>query len=152
MLEDAEPSVRIAALRVIADNRIMVASGQLALIAKDEAFDDLLVAARRAVLVTLAVLLPARAEAICLEHVEKAALLPRASREETRELAAELLGDITLSPEAEAALLAVGERKWRNTERLRAVALQAAQRIARRRAHAEGRELPVPTPNGGGPR
>ncbi len=152
LLDDPEPAVRIAALRLIADNRIMAAGPHLALHAKDEAFDDLPLAGRRAVLATLGVLLPSRAEAICLEHVEKAALLPRAAREETRELAAELLGEIAVSPEVEAALLAVAGRKWRNTERIRAVAQQAAQRIARRRVEIEGPEAAAPIPAGGGPR
>ena len=119
----------------------MAAGPHLALHAKEEAFDDLPAAARRAVLATLAVLLPSRGEAICLEHVERAALLPRAAREETRELAAELLGDISVSPEVEAALLAVAGRKWRNNERIRGAAQEAAQRIARRRAHAENVEM-----------
>ena len=153
LLEDPEPAVRVAALRLIADNRIMAAGPHLALHAKDEAFDELPLVERRAVLGTLAVLLPSRAEAICMEHAERAALLPRASREETRELAAEILGDIASSPEMEAALLAVAGRKWRNTERIRAVALggRAAHRPPpRSRSRAPRRAAPIPA--GGGPR
>jgi hypothetical protein len=134
VLEDPEPGVRLEALRVITQNHIMAAGPHLALAARTEAFDSLPVAERREALATLAALLPSRAEDICLEHLEKTALLPRAAHEETRELSAELLGAMASSPEVERALIAVSERKWRNSERIRAAALAAAHRIARRRA------------------
>lgn len=132
LLDDSQPEVRVAALATILESRIKVAGPHLAMHALGDSFDNRPLHERRAMLRTLAVLLPSRAEDICLQHVQKSPLIPRAAHEETRELSAELLGEIGSSRETEAALIEVAERRWRNTERSRAAARAAAEKVSAR--------------------
>jgi serine/threonine protein kinase len=141
LLADPEPQVRLAALGAILQSHIKVAGPHLAMHAQGDAFDERPLAERRAMLRTLALLLPSRAEDICLQHVQKSPLIPRAAHEETRELAAEMLGEIGASRDTERALVEVAERRWRNTERTRAAARAAAEKVSARLragAHASG--------------
>ena len=125
LLEDSEPAVRTAALRAIKDRMIRAAGPYLVLRIKAPGFDKLPLEERRLALATLAALAPARAEAICVEILTDARLVTIEAHEESRALAAEILGEIAEAPESIQALGVASTARWRYSERVRSMAGRA---------------------------
>ncbi len=125
LLEDNEPGVRVAALRAMHKHRVRVAGPSLVLRIKSSVFDTLAVDERRQALETLAALAQTRAEDVCVELLAEGRLITTDAHEETRALAAEVLGRIATSKETVEALDAAATARWRNSDRVRATASQA---------------------------
>jgi HEAT repeat protein len=125
LLEDPEPNVRAAALRAMQHHHIRAAGPGLVLRIRSAEFDKLTVDEKRLTLETLVTLAPNRAEAVCLELLEKARVVSSEAHEHTRAIAAELLGRVGSSPEVLDALDEASSARWRNSERVRQTAARA---------------------------
>jgi hypothetical protein len=115
MLEDWDPSVRLAALQSIGQYRVKVAGPGLVMRIKSPEFDTLPSEERREALRTLFSLTGNRAEALCLELLADTRLVAVETHEQTRAIAAEAL----------AALEGASRGRWKNSERVRIAATQA---------------------------
>jgi hypothetical protein len=131
MLEVDDASLRMAALQTIEKNAVRVAGPSLVLRIKSPKFDALRVDEKQMALHTLAVLAPRRAEDVCVELLSASGLLPSEAREQTRTVAAELLGRIGTSDESRQALAAAAGSRWRSGEKLREAAKEAHARLSR---------------------
>jgi len=127
LIEDPTPEVRSAALRTISERHIRAAGPYLVMRVKHAGFDKLPLEERRQVLYTLAALAPARAEEICIELLGDARLLTLGPHEESRALAAELLGQLASSRESLAALEEAATSRFRYSERVRSSAVFARE-------------------------
>lgn len=134
LLEDKEPGVRVAALRAMRQYGIRVAGPFLVLRIRSAEFDRLAFEEREEALHTVVALAPSRAEAVCLELLKESRMVSSESHEQTRGLAAELLGEVAVSPEAVELLTAAATARWKNSERVRAAAAKALARIEERAA------------------
>jgi hypothetical protein len=149
MLEVDDPSLRMAALQTIEKNAVRVAGPSLVLRIKSSKFESLSVDEKQMALHTLAILAPRRAEEVCVELLSAAGLLPSESREQTRTVAAELLGRIGSSDEAREALAAAAGSRWRSGERLREAAKVAHERLSRPAPAMQPSYAPPPQPSHG---
>ena len=131
LLEDADSSLRMTALSAMEKNVVRIAGPSLVLRIKSSKFDSLPVDEKKQALRTLAVLAPRRAEEIAVELLSNAGLLPSEAREQTRILAAELLGRIAQTEAARDALFAAEGARWRSSEPLRAAAETARKRLTK---------------------
>ncbi len=129
MLEDWDPAVRLAALRSIATYKVKAAGPGLVMRVKSPEFDGLPLEERREALRAIFTLTASRAETLCLELLADTRLVATEPHEQTRAIAAELLGERGQSTEARNALLAASRGRWRNSERVRLVAAQGLQAI-----------------------
>lgn len=134
LLEDKEPGVRVAALRAMRQYGIRVAGPFLVLRIRSAEFDRLAFEEREEALHTVVALAPSRAEAVCLELLKESRVVSSEAHEQTRGLAAELLGEVAQSPEAVEVLNAAATARWKNSERVRAAATKALARIEERAA------------------
>lgn len=134
LLEDKEPGVRVAALRAMRQYGIRVAGPFLVLRIRSAEFDRLAFEEREEALHTVVALAPSRAEAVCLELLKESRVVSSEAHEQTRGLAAELLGEVAQSPEAAEVLNAAATARWKNSERVRAAAAKALARIEERAA------------------
>lgn len=145
LIEDSAPEVRMTALTVIRERLIRAAGPQLTLRVKAAGFDKLPLEERRQVLLTLAALAPARAETLCVELLGDSRLLTIPAHEESRALAAEVLGQIASTPEALAALETAAGGRFRYSERVRnsaGLARSAAEvRLSQRPPPAESMQV-----------
>jgi hypothetical protein len=132
LLEDTEPEVRVAALLAMQQHGIRVAGPFLVLRIRSPAFDKLPLEERRQALATVCTLAPSRAEAVCLELLKEGRVVTSDAHEETRQLAAEALGRIAVSAEALEELERAATARWRNSERVRAEADRARERVRER--------------------
>jgi actin-like ATPase involved in cell morphogenesis len=131
LLEDPEPAVRLRALSVVGGLHAVAAGPVLVRRIHSGAMETLPVAERRLVLETLAQLSPHRAEAVAIELLGASHLLPAQALDDTRVIAAEVLGTIG-GPSALAALRQAAERRWRDTAAVREAAARAAEMVAAR--------------------
>ena len=127
MLEDWDPAVRIAALKSIGAYKVKVASPGLVMRVKSPEFDGLPVDERREALHALYLLTSSRAEAVYLDLLADTRLVTNEAHEQTRALAAEMLGRRGQSTEARTALEAASKGRWKNSERVRAAAASALE-------------------------
>jgi hypothetical protein len=132
LVEDSDPKVRLAALAAMATHRIKVAGPFLALRIRSPGFDDLSLEERRAALDTVSRLTEARAEALALELLDGGGLIKREAREQTRALAAELLGRIGTSDEAKKALETARGQRFYASREVREAAARALEAGAAR--------------------
>jgi hypothetical protein len=132
MAEQAEPEVRIAALRALVGHRAQGAAPRLVKRAQESGFHKLPEAERRELLAAIHSLDPARGEAVVIEILQKHGLFVDEAVEQTRALAADLLGQRARSNEALQAVLAATKRRWWNTQLLRDAAARAAEAIGAR--------------------
>ncbi|MBS2014584.1 MAG: serine/threonine protein kinase [Deltaproteobacteria bacterium] len=131
LLEAEDPGQRMAALLTIQKNAVRVAGPSLVLRIKSPKFEAVSIDEKQTALETLAALAPRRAEDVCIELVKNAGILPSEARDQTRLVAAELLGRVASTPDAVEALEAVASARWRTSEKLRNVARAAQQRLSR---------------------
>jgi hypothetical protein len=132
MAEEGEPEVRVAALRALVGHDVASAVPRLIKRAQDGGFHKLPADERREVLAAMYTLSPERAEPVVIEIVQKHGLLVDEAVEETRALAADLLGQRSRSSDALQAVLGATKRRWWNTQLLREAAARAAEAIAAR--------------------
>ncbi|MCB9585526.1 MAG: protein kinase [Polyangiaceae bacterium] len=132
LLEDPSPEVRLATLRTIADHEVKVVGPALAMRIRSEEFDELTPHERGMALDALARLLPSRAEDVAVELLERNPLVATRAHDETRELAAELLGRTATGADAERALEREQGRRFRNSERVRDASARALESLRRR--------------------
>ncbi len=148
LIEDPVPEVRSAALRTISERHIRAAGPYLVMRVKHPGFDKLPLDERRQVLHALAALAPARAEEICVELLGDSRLLSLGPHEESRALAAEVLGQLATSRESLAALEEAATSRFRYSERVRSSAVfareQAAVRLSQQPPAAAGGSGPAP--------
>jgi hypothetical protein len=105
--------------------RVKVAGPGLVMRVKSPEFDGLPSDERRAALETLFLLTASRAETLCLELLADTRLVTADPHEQTRAIAAEVLGVHGRSTEALAALEAASKGRWKNSERVRLAATTA---------------------------
>jgi hypothetical protein len=138
LLEDREDEVRIAALRAMERHGIRIAGPFLVLRIKSSVFAKLSYDERQQSLRTLGTLAPSRAEAVCLEILGESRMMASEAHEQSRELAADLLGQVATSREAVVALEGAAQKRWLGgSDLVRAAAERALGAIARR-AEAQG--------------
>jgi HEAT repeat protein len=135
LLEDREPGVRLAALRAMEQYAIRAAGPFLVLRIKDKNFDKLPYEERRQALFTLSALAAGRTEAVCLEILNENRMLASEAHEQTRELAASVLGSVARSEEAVAALQAAANKRWLSSDRVRMASQKALEEIGKRSVH-----------------
>lgn len=80
----------------------------------------------------LAKLLPSRAEDVAVELLERSHLVATRAHDETRELAADLLGRTATGAEAALALERERGRRFRNSERVRDASARALDTLRKR--------------------
>jgi HEAT repeat protein len=140
LIEDPDPSVRLAVLRTMTRYGIRVAGPFLVLRIRSPIFDTLPVDERREALDTVCALAPNRFEAVATELLRDTRLLSSDAHEETRALAAEALGRSARGTEAVQALSEAEKRRLRGSARVREAAARALQQIAQReRAQEKGK-------------
>lgn len=132
---DGEPSsvARIRTLREIQGHEVRAAGPFIALRIKSAGFSNLSFEERRQSLNTLGTLMPARAETLALEILRKDKLITLGSHQETRMLAADLLGRIATSDEALEVLEQLSRKRWGSNQELRDAARRAVEQFHRRR-------------------
>jgi eukaryotic-like serine/threonine-protein kinase len=133
LAETGSPELRIAALRTLAFHQVKPAGPLLVRRIQEAAFHQLAPDERKEILGALFVLHPLRGEQVSLEILEKRGLFSTDDNvEQTRVLAAELLGRETRSMEALQSLVKEARRRWGNSPQLREKAGAAAEAIAAR--------------------
>lgn len=132
LLEDPDPQIRLAALKIMARHRIRHAGPSLVMRIRTPEFDELPVEERRQCLETLHALDPGRTESLALDLLRSRRFLSSDAHEQSRELAAELLGQISRDAETVKYLREEGQARWKNSHRVRQAAQIAIQRIERR--------------------
>jgi hypothetical protein len=139
LMADKDESVRMAALKSMADFSIRVAGPFLVLRIRSRDFDSLSVAERKQALDTVAILAPPRAEAIALELLGKTRAFASTAHEETRELAADMLGRVVTPGNTKAieTLEKTSTMRWKNSSRVRSAAMRSLTLI-QQRAELEG--------------
>ena len=147
MLEDWDPAVRLAALRSIATYKVKVAGPGLVMRVKSPEFEKLPSEERREALHTLFALTGTRAEAVCLELLADTRLVAAEPHEQSRAIAAEMLGTHGRSSESRTALEAACHGRWKNTERVRVAATNALKAWDERAARPS--QAPPPSSLGG---
>jgi serine/threonine protein kinase len=151
MLEDWDPAVRIAALQSIGAYKVKVAGPGLVMRVKSPEFDTLSVEERREALNALYLLTSSRAEAVYLDLLADTRLVPTEPHEQTRALAAEMLGLRGRSSDARTALEGASRARWRNSERVRSAATAALIAMDNRGGRAPVSDPPPPNAAGGEP-
>jgi HEAT repeat protein len=133
LLEDKDENVRVAALRAMERYNIRIAGPFLVLRIKSADFDRQSQEERRQALTTLAALAPGRAEAIAIEILAETRVMASDAHEQSRELAADVLGKSANSAEAMNALQTAAAKRWLGgSERVRTAASKAIEAIAAR--------------------
>ncbi|MGE3675716.1 MAG: protein kinase [Polyangiaceae bacterium] len=132
LLEDPSPEVRLVTLRTIAEHEVKAVGPALAMRIRSDEFDELPLQERGMALDALAKLLPSRAEDVAVELLERSHLVATRAHDETRELAAELLGRTATGSEAERALEREQGRRFRNSERVRDASARALETLRSR--------------------
>jgi len=133
LAESPQPDLRVAALRALAFHQCKPAGPLLVRRMQDASFHKLGLDERREMIQALYQLHPVRAEAICIELLGKHGVFStEETLEQTRTLAAELLGRETRSMEAVQAVIATSKRRPWNSQTLRDTSAAAAEAIAAR--------------------
>ena len=118
--------------------KIKVAGPFLALRIKSASFDALPPAERHLALDTVVALTAARAESLAMELLEPGSVWKADAREETRVIAAEVLGRIAVSIEAAAVLERVAAQRLRASKAVRDAARQALSQLGERGLGTKG--------------
>ncbi len=132
LLDNPSVFVRLAALRAATRYQMRNVWSTVARIIGGKTFNDLGSDERRELLRAVILLGPERGESLALDLAKKGGVLVAGSREATRALAAELLGDLSNSPQVGASLHELAQSRWGVSEETRTAAAAAASRIAHR--------------------
>jgi hypothetical protein len=128
-LENASALVRMAALRALGRFQMRGAWPTIQRLVRAKEFDKLGSDERKELLRTLVVLAPDRGEPIVLELAKKGGIVASDDREATRVAAAEVLGELSRSPQTVAVLNEVATSRWGTSEETRNAAANAAKQI-----------------------
>ncbi len=139
LLEHTREDVRVAALRAIARHRLREVGPLLVRRIQDQGFHQLLDVERREMLGTLNALHPARAEALAIELVKQSGMIRSEGREQSRVLAARLLGAHARSAEALEAIKAARGAWFGGSDVLKSALDEAARGIETRLHQPEAR-------------
>lgn len=139
LLDDADKSVRVAALTAMAQHKIKAAGPFLAMRIKGASFDALDGEERRLALETVAILTAARAEALAMELLEPGTVFKNEAREGTRLIAAEMLGRIGSSEDAKRVLERVAGQRLLASKGVREAAALALKHLEERDAATKGK-------------
>jgi HEAT repeat protein len=132
---DADPGVRMAALRTMARYKVKEAGPPLVQHIQSSAFHKLSREERQLALSTLYELSPSRAELLAIDLLTRAGMITREAVDDTRIIAVELLERTTTSREALDALEKAAA-KWSNSSEVRAAAGRAIAAIRARQQAA----------------
>ena len=150
LLEDPDPDVRLAALRAMESHNIAIAGPFLVLRIQEKDFSKLPIDERRQALQTLCKLRAKRGEEVCIALLSDAKLLRSNASEETRELAAQFLGEVASSDPAFFLLDEISKSSiLKNSKRVRDAAIAALDRLKQRAEEAEKRRTERRTLSGG---
>jgi serine/threonine protein kinase len=148
LLDDPDPDVRLLALRAMETHNITIAGPFLVLRIQEQEFVKLSLEERRQALQTLSRLRPKRCEEVCMALLSDARLLRLGGREETRDLAAQFLGEVAASDPAFFLLEKIAKSSvWRNSKRVRDAATAALDRLKQRAEEAERRRAERKSPS-----
>jgi hypothetical protein len=136
LIEDS--GIRAQTLPTIVASGMKGAAPVLVAMIRDKAFDRRALDDRRQIFDALAELQPDRAEPVALELLTEKRLVSMGAHEETRELAAKVLGRIARSNHTLEALVALSKTRFGVSVAVREAA-EAAAAAMRRRAREEGR-------------
>lgn len=143
LLGDPEDGIRTAALDAIARHRVTSAEGPLVARIGRSDFDSFPIDERRRTLLALAAVAPSRAESVLVGILGHSRLMAPPAHEQSRELAARLLGELASSKEALLALTAASKKRWGNSEAVRVASLESIERVCARAAqHKEPSKTP----------
>ena len=131
VLEQGAPMARMAALRTLLKYNVRAAWPSVKRVFEKKGFDDLGADERREVLRALVALSPEQGEPLVIDLLKKGGVFRSESREGSRAIAAEVLGELSHSPDAAAALQEVASARWSASEDVRVAARAAADRMAR---------------------
>jgi len=137
LLEHTRDDVRVAALRAISRHRLREVGPVLVRRIQDQGFHQLQEVERREMLNTLNALHPARAEALAIELVEQRGMLRGENLEQTRVLAARLLGHHSRNSAALDALKQARGAWFGGSDTLKSAIDDAARAIEARIASAQ---------------
>ena len=136
LLQDKEAGVRLKALESMRRYDIRVAGPFLVLRIKSPEFRRLPFEERHEAFATVAALAPQRAEAVACELLGQTRVLGGPRFEETRCLAAEVLGRLTGSRTAIGLLEEMASKRWKNSSRVRQSAHRALAQLEFRGSEA----------------
>jgi hypothetical protein len=134
MCDNAQPMVRMAAVRAARRHQVKNAWGGISRQVKDPAFNERGADERREFLRALIALSPERGEPIALEIAKKGGVFTSGAREETRVAAVEALGELSSSAQVASALRELAQARWGTSEETRTAAQTAADLITQRLA------------------
>jgi ATP phosphoribosyltransferase regulatory subunit HisZ len=129
LVESVDSDVRRSTLATVREHSIRAAGPLIAMRAKSAEFDSLPSSEKADVLETLAVLLPSRAEALCVELVQVPGLVSSPGSDDTRIVAAQILAKIATSNDVADVLEAESKRFLRNSVRVRQAVADAARTV-----------------------
>jgi eukaryotic-like serine/threonine-protein kinase len=146
MLDSGSALVRMAALRAIRSHALKGAFPTVSRHVKAPGFPELGSDERKELLRTLLTLSVDHGEIVALELLKKTGMFVSQSREGSRISAAEILGELSVSPMAVEALREVGKGRWGTSEETRAAANGAVAAIGARLARTGSTPAPQGTP------
>lgn len=132
LVDKGDPDERIAALKSLVGHEAREAVPHLVKRLQDGQFHKFTVNERREFFTAIWNLDAARAEPVLIEMVQKHGLFADEAVEQSRSLAADLLGERARSAEALHAVQNAAKRRWWNTQLLRDAANRAAESISAR--------------------
>jgi serine/threonine protein kinase len=138
LLDNPSALVRMAALRTAARYQMRNVWVSVSRVVNGKTFNDLGSDERRELLRAALILSPERGEPLLLDLAKKGGVLVSESREASRALAAELLGELSRSRQTGAALHELAQSRWGLSEETRMAAANAAKRIGQRLASPGG--------------
>ncbi len=129
LFEQGSAVVRVGALRTVVKHGVRAAWPAVKRAYDKPGFHDLGADERRELLRALVALSPDHGEPVALELLKKGGLFRSEAKETSRTIAAEVLGELSSSPEVLAALEDVSQSRWSASEGTRNAAHAAAERI-----------------------
>lgn len=134
LLHDPDAAVWTRALAAVSERGLLAAGPAIVAQIQAPSFHDRPLDDRRAWLRGLAKLSPRRAEELSSELLAQTPLIPSESLEQSRALAAEILGECGSTKEALATCEEAVKKRWRNSQAVRDAAERSAAEIAKRLA------------------
>lgn len=132
VLESSSALLRMAALRAISRHGLRGAFPAIARHVKAPNFNELGTDERRELLRTLIILSADHGEGLVLEILKKGGVFVSQSREGTRVVAAEVLGELSRSMLVNEALREISQTRWGTSEETRSAALVASSKVSAR--------------------
>jgi serine/threonine protein kinase len=138
LVQAEDPAVRMRTLELIVSMNVVAAGPSLVRRVQNERFHKESVEERRKMLGTIAHLKPARAEALAIELLGTRKLLGGEAIDQSRALAAELLGHFDSKPSVDA-LTEASKQRWATSASVREAALESLAIIESRRSGSDDR-------------